>query len=708
MRAKVELCVVCVVGMILATAAAFLYADFADQTRVSQVLDGPYSLTVQVAQGDREPGDVMRSLEDIVDTAHVSVLWREARVLSDGSSQTVWRGFIDHDTFPVDRLMLTDGRLPMEAGEYAETERTGETLQVGLMYSFSGSSHLRLEVAGDDEAIPTACVLKVVSTAPLEDQDVRASIAAAFGVETDQLEDLRVREKVVVGGGIALLVLAGAGLCLLYLLLVASVCVSQSKLVGVQKMLGWSWRTILAQICGSGIVAQIVAALLLDFAIGAVKEPLPAAILRIILAAQVAMLLSMSMAGLVASSIAMRVPVAGSLKKGLSLRAPLTVGTLLQAVVLLSIAAFCGVVSPSIDETLARWSSSSVWKKEGSAYVIASMENTDGFYSYVTTGDVSYLEKFADLYDYLDEEYGALYTDCHDLGSNQCLDVNSNYLSALGLVGEAGDAIAVDDDSSVPLVVLPSSMTEDQKSAALEEARAYLESCSSAERSLMGNQDDVSDEAIELKMATYTGRISVFAFDGRSTDSDGGVVDDPVFIAFPRLGMPKFLKSGLMQTGAGAVVRLPIDQTTADGLEEWLIQNGFDGERIKLAPFSSAILEELAQMRSSSVALALILVAILSMCCVAGVVLARLLVYARGREITVERLLGWSGFARYEREAKLVVGLFCLYCGVLAVMHCGAAAWTAALAAYLIWCLICAVCLGARECATVSDALKGA
>ncbi len=708
MRAKAELCIVCAVGMILATAAAFLYADYADQTRVSQVLDGPYSLTVQVAQGTRDSGDVMRGLKDIVNTAHVSVLWREARVLSDGSSQTVWRGFIDHDTFPVDRLMLTDGCLPTKAGEYAETGRSGETLQVGLMYSFSGSSHVRLEVADDDGALPATCVLRVVSTVPFESQDVRTAIATAFGVEPDQLDDQRVHEEVVAGSGIVLLTLAGAGFCLLYLLLVASACVSQSKLVGIQKMLGWSRRTILAQICCPGIVAQISTGLLLDFAISAIKGPLPAAILRIILAAQAAMFLSMSAAGLVAASIAMRVPVAGSLKKGLSLRAPLTAGALLQAVVLLSIAAFCGVVSPSIEETLARWSSSGVWEKEGSAYVIASMANTDEFYSYVSTGDTSYLDKFSDLYDYLDKEYGALYTDCHDLGNSQCLDVNSNYLKALGLVDEAGEAIAVDDDSSAPLVILPSSMTEDQKSAALEEAKAYLESCASAERSLMGRQDDAPDGTVELKTATYTGRISVFAFDGRTTDSDGGMVDNPVLIVFPRLGMPKFLKSGLMQAGAGAVVRLPIDQATADDLEEWLIQNGFDGERIKLAPFSSAIFEELAQMRSSSMTLALILAAILVICCAAGAVLAKLLVYARGREIAVGRLLGWSGFARYEREAKLVIGLFCLYCGVLAAMRCGAAACAAALAAFLLWSLVCAACLSARERAAVADALKGA
>ncbi len=708
MRAKAELCIVCAVGMILATAAAFLYADYADQTRVSQVLDGPYSLTVQVAQGTRDSGDVMRSLKDIANTAHVSVLWREARVLSDGSSQTVWRGFIDHDTFPVDRLMLTDGCLPTKAGEYAETERTGETLQVGLMYSFSGSSHVRLEMADDDGTLPTTCVLRVVSTVPFESQDMRAAIATAFGVEPDQLDDQRVHEEVVAGGGIVLLALAGAGFCLLYLLLVASACVSQSKLVGIQKMLGWSRRTILAQICRPGIVAQISTGLLLDFAISAIKGPLPAAILRIILAAQAAMFLSMSAAGLVAASIAMRVPVAGSLKKGLSLRAPLTAGALLQAVVLLSIAAFCGVVSPSVEETLARWSSSGVWEKEGSAYVIASMANTDEFYSYVSTGDTSYLDKFSDLYDYLDTEYGALYTDCHDLGNSRCLDVNSNYLKALGLVDEAGEAIAVDDDSSAPLVILPSSMTEDQKSAALEEAKAYLGSCASAERSLMGRQDDTSDGTVELKTATYTGRISVFAFDGRTTDSDGGMVDNPVLIVFPRLGMPKFLKSGLMQTGVGAVVRLPIDQATADDLEEWLIQNGFDGERIKLAPFSSAIFEELAQMRSSSMTLALILVAILVICCAAGAVLAKLLVYARGREIAVGRLLGWSGFARYEREAKLVIGLFCLYCGVLVAMRAGAAAWAAALAAFLLWSLVCAACLSARERAAVADALKEA
>ncbi len=708
MRAKAELCIVCAVGMILATAAAFLYADYADQTRVSQVLDGPYSLTVQVAQGTRDSGDVMRSLKDIANTAHVSVLWREARVLSDGSSQTVWRGFIDHDTFPVDRLMLTDGCLPTKAGEYAETERTGETLQVGLMYSFSGSSHVRLEMADDDGTLPATCVLRVVSTVPFESQDMRAAIATAFGVEPDQLDDQRVHEEVVAGGGIVLLALAGAGFCLLYLLLVASACVSQSKLVGIQKMLGWSRRTILAQICRPGIVAQISTGLLLDFAISAIKGPLPAAILRIILAAQAAMFLSMSAAGLVAASIAMRVPVAGSLKKGLSLRAPLTAGALLQAVVLLSIAAFCGVVSPSVEETLARWSSSGVWEKEGSAYVIASMANTDEFYSYVSTGDTSYLEKFSDLYDYLDTEYGALYTDCHDLGNSRCLDVNSNYLKALGLVDEAGEAIAVDDDSSAPLVILPSSMAEDQKSAALEEAKAYLESCASAERSLMGRQDDASDGTVELKTATYTGRISVFAFDGRTTDSDGGMVDNPVLIVFPGLGMPKFLKSGLMQAGAGAVVRLPIDQATADDLEEWLIQNGFDGERIKLAPFSSAIFEELAQMRSSSMTLALILVAILVICCAAGAVLAKLLVYARGREIAVGRLLGWSGFARYEREAKLVIGLFCLYCGVLVAMRCGASAWAAALVAFLLWSLVCAACLSVRERAAVTDVLKGA
>lgn len=708
MRAKAELCVVCAVGMILATAAAFLYADYADQTRVSQVLDGPYSLAVQVAQGTRDSGDVMHSLKDIVNTAHVSVLWREARVLSDGSSQTVWRGYIDRDTFPADRLMLTDGRLPTKAGEYAETERTGETLQVGLMYSFSRSSHVRLEVADDDGALPTTCVLRVVSKAPFEGQDVRAAIATAFGVEPDRLDDQRVHEEVVAGGGIVLLALAGVGFCLLYLLLVASACVSQSKLVGIQKMLGWSRRTILAQICCPGIVAQISTGLLLDFAISAIKGFLPVTIFRIILAAQAAMLLSMSAAGLVAASIAMHVPVAGSLKKGLSLRVPLTTGALLQALVLLSIAAFCGVASPSIEETLARWSNFGAWEKVGSAYVIASMSNTDGFYSYVTTGDALYLEKFSNLYDYLDEEYGALYTDCHDLGNSQCLDVNSNYLKATGLIDEAGDAIAVDDDSSVPLVVLPSSLTEDQKSAALEEAEAYLESCVSAERSLMGRQDDASDGTVELKTATYTGHITVFAFDGRSIDSDGGMVDDPVLIVFPRLGMPKFLKSGLMQTGAGAVVRLPIDQVTAEGLEEWLIQNGFAEEHIKLAPFSSAILEELAQMRSSSMALALILVTILVMCCVAGAVLARLLVYARGREIAVERLLGWSGFARYEREAMLVIGLFCLYCGVLAVMRCGAAAWAAALVAFLLWSLVCAACLIARERAAVADALKGA
>lgn len=686
MRARIRLCVVCALGMVFLTLSAFLYGDYVDRQRVSKLMETTHSMQVQVSGDYFSDTSVSFQLKELASSNKVSIIHKETRIGDDGQSEVIYSGYYDWETFPVADLELTSGSLPSSEGEFLSTVSTGEEKQTGMMYSLAHGSRVRVVVAGPEQSSTWTGLYYIVSNEEFDASGILQSLSEVFGQSADDLTTINSREATVLGSSFALVAALAALSALLYLLLISVSCLTGAKKIGVQKLLGWSPLAIFTSLCVPASVAQFATAIVVDCVLMVFAAPIGGTFLLALVALQAAFLVITNALGLLSLPIVKKISVSGALKDSMSLRIPVAFAAVLQAATLLCQALLVGALSPSFGSAFTQWANASTWESLTNVYVFASSAKTDEYMSYVTTGNVAYLDKFASLYEYLNDSYGGIYATSFDLNGQAYMVVNVNYLKQYSLTDENGTPISIDEEQEGALALLPSSMDEQDSASVKDYVQLYLSSSDEAERSLWGSQAGSWGE--NCRFMTYGGARSFFTYSKEVGDAETGMAADPVLIVLTKANITNMMKSTLSQTGSDAPMKLPIDVGEARNLSEWLSQNGFAEDNIKIESLGAAYAEELSAAMGSAAIMLAFVVLLLVFSCMSGSFLAAVLLLANQKRYAVERLLGWGSIARHHVAVGAALGACLVYMASLLLMGTGGVGLTVGASALIVW-LVC-------------------
>lgn len=465
------------------------------------------------------------------------------------------------------------------------------------------------------------------------------------------------------------------------------------------------------------------------------------------------MLLTQAM-GALALLVIRRIPVASMLGNGVSLRVPLAASVSLKLLVVAGIVAVMAGMSGTFDDVAEQFRSVALWNREGgSYYVFASSALTDEQLRSVSSGDTSYSDKFASLYEMLNDEYGGCYvtagesvpleqgaeasyrvlssasgdasatggaadpsttrsaTDPAAAGRATSrewteMDVNVNYLDGIDLTDEAGNPIRIDESDARRVVLLPSTMPEEDRRTVLSRVAYNLDTMYQAESVRWGDAASTWDGGLDVMV--YQGGRELFSFSHSVGEDTGYLVEDPFFLVLTKANASNMERSSLALTGTSARMLLPIDDGEAQHLEGWLAENGFADDEIALAPLSDAFSEETARMLSSMGLLAAVVGLVLALDAGTSWLLASLLVMSHGRRYAVERLLGWGWPARHERGLRIVGAVATLAAAAMLVLGCGAVAMVVGAACLGVDALVLMMVLRRSEGRSVMALVKGA
>lgn len=797
MRKNVRLCVTAVVCLLFVTVAVFSLWAYGDSQRVSSLGETEYSERLQVNGSSASADTVVAALDALSDAYDVSIMRVVASLGDDGGQETVYAGAFSWDTFPVDQLCLLSGSVPSDGEGFLASWETGEPDQTGLMYSFAGSSRVSVRPLGEavsDSAGETTSdsasegssastavaqasaapalsgpdgIYLVTSTRPYDADAVNQALSQLFGLSVDELLSVRTTHvsapSVVMYASVAIAVVSGCA----YLLFVVSAPVSDAKRIGVCKMLGWSGGATWSSVAVPVLASQACAAVLADALLLLLASPVGWDFVAALVAAQAVVVLLTQAMGALALLVIMRIPVASMLGNGVSLRVPLAASVSLKLLVVAGIVVVMAGMSGTFDDVAEQCRSVALWNREGgSYYVFASSALTDEQLRSVFSGDTSYSDKFASLYEMLNDEYGGCYvtagesvpleqgaeasyrvlssasgdasatggavdpvsvsatgaadpvsasatgtTDPAAAGRATSrewteMDVNANYLDGIDLTDEAGNPIRIDESDARRVVLLPSTMPEEDRRTVLSRVAYNLDTMYQAESVRWGDAASTWDGGLDVMV--YQGGRELFSFSRSVGEDTGYLVEDPFFLVLTKANASNMERSSLALTGTSARMLLPFDDGEAQHLEGWLAENGFADDEIALAPLSDAFSEETARMLSSMGLLAAVVGLVLALDAGTSWLLASLLVMSHGRRYAVERLLGWGWPARHERGLRIVGAVATLAAAAMLVLGCGAVAMVVGAACLGVDALVLMMVLRRSEGRSVMALVKGA
>lgn len=522
-------------------------------------------------------------------------------------------GLVSHD-----QLNLLSGSVPSDQAGFLASWDTGDPAQSGLMYSFAGSSRVSVRQLGeDDSGLSGADGIYLITSVEAYDTDaVNEALSELFGLPVDDLLSIR---TVQVSAPSAVFY-AAAGIAVLcgcaYLLFVVSAPISDAKRIGTCKLLGWSGGAVWASIAVPVVVAQACTAVLADLRLLATVSPMGRDFLAVLVGAQVAVVLVTQVMGALALLVIRRVPVASMLENGVSLRVPLAASAVLKLLVAAGIVLVMAGMSDTFDEVFEQCRGVALWNQEGgSYYMFSSSELTDEQLSSASSRDTRYDDKFASLWELLNDEYDGCYVHASEsdpvqgsqtsyryrnltTGEEGATDpaaasrdtsrawtemvVNVNYLDELALTDEGGEPLRIDETESRRVLLLPSTMPEEDRETVLARVAYVLDTMYQAEVIRWGDAGKTWDGSLDVYV--YQGGEELFSFSSGVGASTGYLVEDPYFLVLTEANVTNMEKASLTLTGTSARMFLPIDEQEADELQTWLVSNGFADDGIELAP----------------------------------------------------------------------------------------------------------------------------
>ena len=681
MRKWVGMSVAASLFLAVASGLFLLVWDFMDADRIAQLGTGEYALVFQLS-GPGHSTQAVDAAAKLACSCHgVSVMREVDRLSEGGTSRVEFYGRFNWDSFPTEQLRLSSGRLPTEDGEWLSSRQTGEPEQVGTIYEFGNNMEVTLHAGSlfSPEETDAQGVFRVVSTRPFDKDAVLDAFSLTLGVPKDELASVHTHQLRSLGGMPA--ALGGiAFLCLLaYLMFVGCAPVAHSKVIGVERLLGWGRLAIWLQLITPALAAQLAAAILCDVAILALVAPLSFEFLALLVALQVGLVCLSALAGLTALAVVSSIPATAAIGRAFSLRLPVGIAAVVKLAIVAAVLIWTAAMSGIFSETLATLRDLSLWERHGELYVLESSKLTSEQVRSSSVGDTSHEDKFASLYELLNDSYGGRFVSASTVTPAKCatagvtcegswaqMSVNVNYLRQAALSSVDGGKIAIDEDEARRVLLVPSTMSSEQREA----ARAYAQWLDGTlfEAEALRWKEGGAKRSGEMLCLVYEGGKSFFSYDRRVGETSGNMVDDPVFLVLTKANITNMERSGLVRSGVGFPLKLPIGEQEATQLKGYLDSHGFAEDDIQVVTLAEAYRSQ-ATVQAQALALVLLsITSIFALGVVSDLLVAGLMVLARRRQLSIQRMLGWGWAARHGRVLVAWVliataGLACMRLG---------------------------------------------
>ena len=141
-----------------------------------------------------------------------------------------------------------------------------------------------------------------------------------------------------------------------------------------------------------------------------------------------------------------------------------------------------------------------------------------------------------------------------------------------------------------------------------------------------------------------------------------------MFLVLTKAHITNMERSGLVRSGVGFPLKLPIGEQEATQLKGYLNSHGFAEDDIQVVTLAEAYRSQ-ATVQAQALALVLLsITSIFALGVVSDLLVAGLMVLARRRQLSIQRMLGWGWAARHGRVLVAWVliataGLACMRLG---------------------------------------------
>lgn len=707
-------------SLVLAATAFTLFYAFSDSQRVANVEKTPNSMPFYLKGTQISPDKALDFFKELSSTYRVSVV-KSTNETQHGQAITVKSGVFYPDTFPTAQLGIIQGSFDEDGSGFIASYPTGNPDQSGLMYDFAGDDRVVVQTLqrayanqGDVDGNYTLESSVPIDRAALDD------IGRFFSIDQDMLltktnsksESISLMFFISLGG-LALLMLLAA-------LLNVVAPFSRIKRIGTEKLLGWSNRTswFASNKTPFGIalgcaILLIAASLLIPgwtpvFCIGLAGT---------LLATFVAMLTLSGLAFLVIS----RFKAASALKGEAPTKIPLA-ATIVLKVLFIGCVCFASLpIANNIQILVKDYNSQKHWLEYGDYLTISSTIATGDDLNSFATGDSKLADKFASLYDDLNDELDGVFAMSSDYlqGSGggfastyQTLTVNPHYFDHQRILDPNGTPYSFSDDDASLIILVPQSRAAETDQF-IEQAKIdRLQEEDSVARRQTGKTPTSADEAqrkqdMDVRCLLYDDSAPLFSFDTNVAASDDFLLHSPLIKVATEANMTQNTKWTLQTTGLNEPMKIPPQPDAKSRFLDIAKRHGFADGTFFVDTLENAIASEIAQAGASMRNLVLLLCVLAALCAFSSYTLVKVVLAARKRWLDVASFLGYSFRARHW---QLMGGLAIIYLaglGVAGALSNDILAPAIVLAALVVDALITFVVLRNLERKSAAALLKG-
>lgn len=585
--------------------------------------------------------DFANTLSDISDKYSVSIVKSTSSIV-DGTQSLVVSGAYTWETFPVEQLELTGGRLPEQQDEYLSSYNSESSNQCGTISSTGNIFPVivqSLEKYFNDGGTVSGKYL-VTSDEEVNIDAVVEDISSATGIDkasllSDSFMSVHSADSFIVASGALLLVVLVS-----YILSVIAFPLTSAHSIGVLKLLGWSncsawWKMMRLPVILSAAASAVSISAQALLITGTRCEYYIGAVLSAVMAIGIILILSFASLFIVS-----RINPAGLTSRKTAFRPIVAFGLMVKVCIIASVVLLIQVSAPMFDSWFDMIVNRSKWTQYETLYTLSGATLTESDLDSLSSNPRSLAKKYASLYDTINS-YNGLYILNTSSQNTSRMTVNANYLDEVGLVDEDGREIAIPEDESNRVVLVPLSMKYNSANIISEE-QAYLSNLFEGNFNRFGEDSPSS----QLSYIFYQDDRSFFLLSEQPSSSDS--LTNPVIHVITEANATTSEKSYLQNMGMSFPMKMDITESEAEDLQNYIRSSDvFADNNIRVTSVTDALDEEFAAQGSSFAMMILAVLVFLSVGLAAGAIMSATIFAVDRQQICVKKLLGWGRMSRY-------------------------------------------------------------
>lgn len=605
----------------------------------------------------------------------------------------LYSGVFSPDSYPVGQLQITKGDFPQTPDEFLATYTTGTPEQSGTLYDFAANDHIQvgsLQAYYQEKGLVDGNY-RLVSTKPFNNVSAINDIASAFNQSSEALLHPTTLEATLANPYLPFVVGAGVLMLLVFALLMASIPILHMKVVGVQKLLGWSSRQIWAASLKVLPLVALLGAALTDVILLLLIKEYSASFLIDLVGVEIAVFVLLMALASISFLIIKGYKTDAILKQSVSSSAPRVPAFVLKAAFVVFLAFFAIFVGPTINQTLQAYYAQQQWAKYGSYEVLSTTQPTSDDIDSIAAGDNRMTDKFAALYSLFNDSFHGMYIASSDYpcmdpnspplpGSFQTMTVNPNYLKTFPLQDSAGQPISVDESQAKRVVLVPQSRASEAASI----GKKVCDSLQSLnEGFLQHGGAEESMPTYQVETIIYKDTHPFFSFDDQVGKDTGYLLTSPVFSVITDANATPAEKSNLAKTGLNTPFKFNLDSAGLARLQKQIMQTPLAANQPKFDTLENLTAEQITNTQNSMNFFLLTYGIVFVVNLVANFFLFSVVVLAKRKLLYVEKLQGLSLLYRF-KGVLLTYGILYVVGFAFVALYTFASFWSLMLFASIV------------------------